>query len=180
MVLQQAEVRAVVARLDFSNAMKVSELDEEPNPDLAKPGLYAWWVDAAGALQLSDGLGQTVRPGLVYVGKAEQTLRGRIVRMHARGPREGSTLRRSLGAILGARGGGESLSEEQITTWMRQHLSITIAPLVDVEELKVLEDAVLDHLDPVLNLQGRSRNEIRSRLKHLRSPCRSPVSTNLF
>jgi hypothetical protein len=40
---------------------------------LAKPGLYSWWIDDAGAADLSRGLGHLVAPGLIYAGQAGAT-----------------------------------------------------------------------------------------------------------
>ena len=37
---------------------------------LDRPGLYAWWVDAAGAADLSAGLQIELLPGRIYVGQA--------------------------------------------------------------------------------------------------------------
>jgi hypothetical protein len=41
--------------------------------DLRVPGLYSWWVDAAGAADLSRGLQLPVHAGLIYAGLAGAT-----------------------------------------------------------------------------------------------------------
>lgn len=40
---------------------------------LSRPGLYSWWVDEAGAVDLSGGLGHEVKPGSIHVGQAGAT-----------------------------------------------------------------------------------------------------------
>jgi Family of unknown function (DUF6884) len=40
---------------------------------LNAPGLYSWWVDAAGADELTTGLGQPLNSGLIYAGLAGAT-----------------------------------------------------------------------------------------------------------
>lgn len=77
----------------------------------ASPGLYSWWVDKDGALDLSRGLGHPILPGLIYAGLAgatrsrskeasKNTLWGRIRSMHLGGRHEFSTFRLSLGSVL--------------------------------------------------------------------------------
>lgn len=57
------------------------------------PGLYSWWVDTAGAAELTTGLAHPVEEGLIYAGAAgatrwpsgqasTNTLWGRVARMH--------------------------------------------------------------------------------------------------
>ena len=74
-------------------------------------GLYSWWTDAAGAHDLSDGLGHLVPEGLIYAGQTgatkwpsgkvpNSTLAGRIRGNHLRGRVRGSTFRLTLAAAL--------------------------------------------------------------------------------
>src|SRR4051794_31321624 len=64
--------------------------------DLDHPGLYAWWVDDAGAEELAQGLNVHIPVGRVYAGQtgatrwpsgtpSRSTLRTRIGRNHLRG-----------------------------------------------------------------------------------------------
>jgi hypothetical protein len=79
--------------------------------NLDQPGLYSWWVDHAGARDLSAGLGHTVAPGRIYAGQTgatkwpsgktgAMTLTKRIGGNHIRGQIRGSTFRLTLAAIL--------------------------------------------------------------------------------
>jgi hypothetical protein len=40
---------------------------------LTAPGLYSWWVDDAGAADLTAGADLSVQPGLIYAGLAGAT-----------------------------------------------------------------------------------------------------------
>lgn len=142
------------------------------------PGLYSWWVDEPGATALSRGLGHVVAPGLVYAGQAgattsrarverSATLASRIGGNHLRGSVTSSTWRLTLAACL-----QEPLeldfgvirrreSEARLTAWMTQHLRVATYPVPQRGVLAVLEDVVLDVLDPPLNLQGRWPSAVR-------------------
>ena len=80
-----------------------------------RPGLYAWWVDEAGAADLTRGLAPgrdlTVAPGRIHLGQAgatkwpsgranDDTLGRRIGEVHLGGRVRMSTFRWSLAAIL--------------------------------------------------------------------------------
>lgn len=147
---------------------------------LRLPGLYSWWVDAAGAADLSRGLGQPVDAGLIYAGlagatrwpsvrRSTNTLWSRIVGMHLGGNHEFSTFRRTLGSILSTATDSPSIDEGALTGWMHDHLRVVAVPSEDPDTLGRLEDAVLKALDPPLNLQGMVRTPIRLRLTELRS-----------
>lgn len=55
-----------------------------------------------------------------------------------------------------------------MTEWMHQHLRISIWPYDDVDALDKVEQAVLNRLDPPLNLKHMPLSETRQRLKDLR------------
>src|SRR5262245_41944221 len=70
--------------------------------DLDVPGLYAWWVDEDGAVQLTAGLGVAFDAGQIYAGQTgatkwpsgkvgASTLRTRIGRNHLAGTVRAST-----------------------------------------------------------------------------------------
>lgn len=74
-----------------------------------QPGLYSWWVDRAGAGDLSQGLGERVDAGRIYAGQTgatkwpsgkagKATLRSRIGGNHLNGRIRGSTFRLTLAA----------------------------------------------------------------------------------
>jgi hypothetical protein len=75
------------------------------------PGLFAFWVDEAGAADLSKGLELTLEAGRVYLGQAgatrwpsgrvnKDTLGDRIARTHLTGKIRSSTIRLTLAGIL--------------------------------------------------------------------------------
>ena len=141
--------------------------------DLEAPGLYSWWVDDAGAHNLTAGLGQRVAPGIVYAGQAgadsarvgkasDATLRSRIGRNHLAGGIDSSTWRRTLQSVLAAP------SPAQLTSWMHAHLALIAVPVSDRSRLQIAEKAVLELLDPPLNLMGMSESATRRALRELR------------
>lgn len=153
-------------------------LHERPDGS-ANPGLYSWWVDEEGASDLSRGLGHPVTVGLIYAGlagatrwpsgrKSRNTLWSRIVTMHLGGNHEFSTFRRTLGSVLAHAAGRDEIDESELTSWMHEHLRVIAVPFEDADTLGHLESAVLEHLDPPLNLQGMPPSSVRARLKELR------------
>lgn len=156
---------------------------------LDRPGLYAWWVDEAGAADLSCGLGAglTVAPGRIHAGQAgatkwpsgragADTLGERIGRVHLGGKVRMSTLRWTLAAILfdrlGLQGQAAMLitpgSEQELSGWMREHLAVAVHPHDDRDTLAGLERAVLERLDPPLNVSGLPPTPLRERIAALR------------
>ena len=163
---------------DASSALSPSALDPLSSA-LRQPGLYSWWVDAAGAADLSRGLGHRIEPGLVYAGQAGatrwpsgrrsgNTLAARLVGMHLGRKAEFSTFRRTLGSALGVERGWQEIDEPGLTAWMHAHLRVLALPHPDGDSLGDLEEKVLQLLDPPLNLRGMASNTVRSRLKELR------------
>lgn len=173
-------VEHLVAGLaDESEAVTPEQLLRSRSPDLDLPGLYSWWVDADGGRELSRGLGHDIAPGLIYAGQAGatrwpsgrmsgNTLRDRLIAMHLTGNVEFSTFRRTLWAILETPLGLADKGEQALTEWMTAHLRVVAVPVADADALGRIEAAVLDQLDPALNLAGRSASESRERLKKLR------------
>lgn len=155
-----------------------------PDVDLNWPGLYAWWVDEVGANDLSQGLGRSVAPGLVYAGQAGATstlaavesgatLRSRIRTNHLGHSHSASTWRKSLAAILRAAHSWDfaresRAAEASLTEWMRTRLSLAVVPVSSGTDLHPLEHAVLELLDPPLNLQHMAPTATRLELKRLR------------
>ena len=175
-----ADVTTLLTSLtDESRQLTPSELLASSPADLRAPGLYSWWVDSAGAGDLTRGLKEEVAPGLIYAGlagatrsrsgkRSTNTLWGRLTGMHLGSRHEFSTFRLSLGAVLANASGFDEIDEGALTTWMNAHLKVIPVPVQDPDTLDGLETAVLAALDPPLNLQKMPRSSVRSQLSGLR------------
>jgi hypothetical protein len=164
---------------DPSRALSPQELLGGGRDHLLVPGLYSWWVDDRGAADLSRGLGHPVLAGLIYAGQAgatrwpsgqrsQGTLWDRITGMHLGGAAEFSTFRRTLAAILRPVLGLDTEDDPKLSAWISTHLGVNAVPVPDPDRLAEAETAVLDLLDPPLNLRGRPPTAIRARLAELR------------
>jgi hypothetical protein len=149
------------------------------------PGLYTWWVDEAGAADLTAGLGSPVRVGLIYAGQAgatrwpsgttsAATLWSRISRNHLGGNVRSSTFRRTLAAVLSDVLDLDDRDDPKLQEWIRGHLRVIAVPVDDADGLKSLEAAMLAALNPPLNLDDRPATPLRSRLSELRVPRQRP------
>jgi hypothetical protein len=165
--------------LESTNALSPHELLTRGPGGLQVPGLYSWWVDEKGAADLSRGLGQPVAAGLIYAGQAGATrwpsgkrsagtLWSRIASMHISGAAEFSTFRQTLAAILAPVIGMTSDDDPQLSAWIKAHLRVIAVPVPDAERLGQAEVAVLEALDPVLNLKGRPSSPVRAQLTERR------------
>ncbi|GAA2471419.1 hypothetical protein GCM10009858_05970 [Terrabacter carboxydivorans] len=167
---------------DPESAVTVPQLLASDRGPLQRPGLYSWWVDAEGAHDLSRALdGQRVGAGLIYAGQAgatrwpsgrrsSNTLWGRVVGMHLGKKHEFSTFRRTLAALLAPGDPSGPVDETALTSWMTVHLRVVASPIGDPDVLGVVEHAVLQRLDPPLNLKGMSTSPVREELKRARQP----------
>ena len=173
------DARSVVLMLrDAASARVLEDVLATRGAGLSSPGLYSWWVDEAGAAEVTAGLGHEIRPGLLYAGQAgatrsggsssSNTLWGRISTMHLGRNSAFSTLRLSLGAILAEASGQPAIDETQLTRWMHAHLKVVTVAVADPGSLDALEADVLTELDPPLNLARVSRNPLRQRVSTLR------------
>lgn len=184
-----AEARSVMPDSNVTELLTMlTEVNEAITPEeflasggdgLRSPGLYSWWVDVEGAADLSRGLGQLVRPGLIYAGlagatrsrsgrKSKNTLWGRIKTMHLGGRHEFSTFRLSLGSVLAEARDEREIDEEALTTWMHEHLRLVPVPVADADTLGNVETDVLAELNPPLNLDKVKRDALRAQLSALR------------
>lgn len=170
-----------LARLltDASQALSPAELLRRGSDGLRAAGMYSWWVDAEGANDLSQGLGQHVAPGLIYIGQAgatrwpsgkrsANTLWGRIAGMHLGSTTEFSTFRRTLAAVLFAVLDLRSEDDPRLSAWINARLRVIAVAVPDADGLSMVESAILDMLDPSLNIRGRPPSPVRIRLTALR------------
>jgi hypothetical protein len=138
-------------------------------------------------------LGTGIDP-LIYAGQAgatrqpsgtrsKATLRSRIKQNHINGNAYSSTFRLTLSAVLldplrllvmkPSRLTPESRA--QVSGWIKRHLRVAVVPYDDRDTLAEVEDAVLDALDPPLNLDGRTPTPGRLRLRALRGRITNPT-----
>ena len=75
--------------------------------------------------------------------------------MHLAGAAEFSTFRRTLAAILRPVLGLDNEDDPKLSAWISTHLRVNAMPVTDPDHLAETEAAVLDLLDPPLNLRGR-------------------------
>ena len=138
---------------------------------LDRPGLFAFWVDEAGAVDLARGLDLPLDAGRIWIGQAgatrwpsgrvnSDTLGGRIARTHLQGRVRSSTFRLTLAGILFAQlelvvqasALLQASAEHDLNDWMSAHLSIAVHAHDDRDTLAGLEQAVAQRLDPPLNI----------------------------
>lgn len=149
-------------------------------------GLYSWWADDETLSILSAHFGVRVPP-LIYAGQAgatstrsrriyAATLRSRICTNHLGGNVGSSTFRKTISAVLfeplalhlSAPECLDKASNDAVSLWIRLHLRIVTAPHNDRDQLAEVEQAVLDRIDPALNLKGMPLTPTRAALRALR------------
>ena len=140
------------------------------------PGLYSWWANEEAARLFGEVLGaevtQPIYIGQAGAGRSGATLASRILKNHLGPRRRRSTLRRTIAAVLDASSAttdNRPVSEAEISTWMRDHLSVVVVPLDDRALVAAAEDAALRVYDPPLNLKAMMMTESRRRLRQLRT-----------
>lgn len=154
----------------------------------ALPGLYFVYVMRPGAL--AETPLEDVGGGLLYVGKAQDSLHARVVGMHFRDGATGrSSLRRTLGAALmntlGLRPrprqitAGKARSshflfddagESRLSAWMRDNLLLAWENCEYPDQLRTREKVAIAELQPPLNLTGWE-NPHRKGIMELRRRC---------
>ena len=168
---QERDAWTALDDLDASPAL-VSASGWPAGEGLDRPGLFGFWVDEGGAAQLARGLDQPFEAGRIFVGQAgatrwpsgrasADTLGDRVGRIHLAGKVRGSALRLTLASILldqldltvQAAMLLHASSEQELTEWMRAHLLAALHPHDDRDSLAGLEQAVVQRLDPPLNLE---------------------------
>ena len=155
---------------------------------LDRPGLFALWVDEAGAADLARGLDLPFAAGRIYAGQAgatkwpsgrasTDTLGDRVGRVHLGGKVRSSVIRLTLASILfdqldlvvQAAMLLQASSEQALSEWMRAHLLVAVHPHDDRDSLAGLEQAVVQRLDPPLNTEDLvPATSVRQRVAALR------------
>ncbi len=171
---------AVAARLgDATGAIGASELLASVDGSLRRPGIYSWFVDADGAKQLSGGLAAHIAPGLVWLGQAgairpgsgltsTTTLRNRIAWVHLGRATRLSPLRQALGSILARVPEAGVTSEDALTDWMYEHLSLVTIASDEPERLGDHLQALTRRLVPQLNRDHASDPTVREAVARVR------------
>ncbi|MDQ0991628.1 GIY-YIG nuclease family protein [Streptomyces sp. V3I7] len=150
-----------------------------PSPVPAVAGVYGWHFKQAPHQDLDVGR-------LLYVGIAPrymanktstQNLRKRV-RYHYRGNAAGSTLRLTLGCLLGLElrrvGSGKRMTfgkagEATLSQWMAENARVC---WIEHGEPWALESELISQLDLPLNLDQNRHNAFHGRLKGLRAEAR--------
>ncbi|WP_436773310.1 GIY-YIG nuclease family protein [Yinghuangia sp. YIM S09857] len=158
------------------NLRSASEILVRPSPVPAAPGIYGWHFKVAPDAKLPSGQ-------LLYVGIAPsrttstQNLRTRIS-THFRGNASGSTLRRTLGCLLGLELRRFGVSEREhfgptgegkLSAWMAENARVC---WVEHTEPWVPEPELIKQLDLPLNLQHNQDHPFYARLTKLRADAR--------
>lgn len=150
-----------------------------PSPVPAAAGVYGWHFEQSPHPDLEAGQ-------LLYVGIAPrymanrtsaQNLRKRL-RNHYRGNAAGSTLRLTLGCLLGLElrrvGSGKKATfgkagEAALSHWMAENARVC---WIEDDEPWVLESQLISRLDLPLNLDQNRHNAFHGHLKELRAQAR--------
>jgi len=156
------------------------EVLRRPSPVPAEPGIHGWRFHRAPHEELEPGR-------LSYVGIAPlhsavrqsmQTLRSRI-RYHYRGNAAGSTLRLSLGCLIGLElrrvGSGDRMTfgpdgEEHLNQWMELNAVVSWVQCPAPWEAKSI---VISRADLPLNLDQNRSHGFHARLSALRAEARA-------
>lgn len=172
-----------------------AEVLVRPSPVPAAPGVYAWYFDVAPGRVPCREAHEWQRHRLLYVGIAprqpaanggptRRTLRHRI-REHYRGNAYGSTLRLTLGCLLGLElrriasrkrpGTAKRMTfgrdgERQLDTWMEEHARVVWLACADAWHL---ERELLSRLAPPLNLDANAGSTFRAELRAVRDEARA-------
>ncbi|MFF3817423.1 GIY-YIG nuclease family protein [Streptomyces bluensis] len=150
-----------------------------PSPVPAVAGVYGWHFEEAPHPDVDAGR-------LLYVGIAPRYMANRTstqnlrkrVRYHYRGNAAGSTLRLTLGCLLGFElrrvGSGTRMTfgkagEAALSQWMADNARVC---WIVQSEPWTLESQLISQLDLPLNLDQNRHNAFHSRLKELRAQAR--------
>ncbi|MBQ1124632.1 hypothetical protein KBY19_31960 [Streptomyces sp. B15] len=150
-----------------------------PSPVPAAAGVYGWHFEQAPHQDLDAGR-------LLYVGIAPRYMANRTstqnlrkrVRYHYRGNAAGSTLRLTLGCLLGLElrrvGSGKRMTfgkagEATLSQWMAENAQVC---WIEHSKPWSLESQLISQLDLPLNLDQNDHNPFHGRLKDMRAEAR--------
>lgn len=175
--------RGVEAITHPSHLYSRAEILARPSPVPDVPGIYGWYfrttpggIDAKRCIEVQDRR-------LLYVGIAPRrpghnkaTLRSRL-RNHYRGNAEGSTLRFTIGCLLGLElrrvGRGTVMTfgpaEHDLSSWMADNASVT---WVEDSRPWLLELVLIHTLDLPMNLDQNASHSFHVHLSELRRGAR--------
>lgn len=177
-------VRAAVETLTDKSQAESAATFPSRGQNVRAPGLYSWWADEGAREVIGEEL-QTEIPPLIYSGQAgagtEADLRQRICSTHIGGRIVRSTFRFTLASLLRRRLALELIgpermtdaSEDRLTDWIKQHLSVAVFPCEDRSTLRLFEEVVIREIDAPLNLSKMGRGDVRTRLTELRRAIRT-------
>lgn len=161
-----------------SRLLAASEVLERPSPVPAAPGVYGWHFQEPPYPGLPTGLLYVgIAPRYMANRTSTQNLRKRV-RYHYRGNAAGSTLRLSLGCLLGLElrrvGSGKRMTygkqgEAVLSQWMAEHARVC---WVEHPEPWNPEAELIARLDLPLNLDQNRGNGFHARLTELRAEAR--------
>ena len=162
-------------------------LQPDQRPTVDGPGVYALFLsnrEALAAVTVGDC-------DVLYVG---MTRRNSKARSHFKGSSSGSSLRRSLGALLKEelhliaypRGRGltekdvshygfGSLGEAKLTAWMRRHLTysyVVVSSGTRADKIREIENGLISQLKSPLNIDDDWNNPDQRKTDRLRELCR--------
>jgi hypothetical protein len=173
------QVEGTTALTSPGRLWAAGEVLVRPSPVPAAAGVYGWHFVKAPHPDLDAGR-------LLYVGIAPRYMANRIstqnlrkrVRYHLRGNAAGSTLRLTLGCLLGLElrrvGSGKRMTfgktgEAQLSEWMAENAKVC---WIAQDQPWVLESKLIAQLDLPLNLDQNGRNAFHHRLKEVRARAR--------
>ena len=185
---QERDAWTALDDLDASPALAPASAWPAGVTGLDRPGLFAFWVDESGAADLSRGLDLPLDAGRIFIGEAgatrwpsgrasDDTLGDRVARTHLGGKVRSSPIRLTLASVLlvqldlvvQAAMLLQASSEQELSEWMRAHLSVAVHPHDDRDSLRGLEQAVVQRLDPPLNTDDHlPATSVRQRVAALR------------
>lgn len=157
-----------------------AEVLARPSAVPPAPGVYGWHFDVAPhpGLPAKTLLYVGIAPRKMITRTSTQHLRKRI-RYHYRGNAEGSTLRLTLGCLLGLElrrvGSGKRMTfgkdgETQLTAWMAEHARVC---WIQHPEPWTWETELITQLDLPLNLDQNKHNPFHPQLTDLRAQARN-------
>ncbi|MEV4566784.1 GIY-YIG nuclease family protein [Nonomuraea sp. NPDC049419] len=158
---------------------EAAEVLARPSPVPAAPGIYGWYFTQTlhRSLPADRLLYVGIAPRRMTSRTSKQNLRTRV-RYHFRGNAEGSTLRLTLGCLLGLElrrvGSGKRLTfgqsgEKELTDWMAEYARVC---WIQDDEPWAGESELIARLDLPLNLDQNRRHAFHGHLSALRASAR--------